>query len=173
MKDLGVTIDASEAKAKFVVVFLFACILCFSECGRKPRENQTNSSPSDSSDEWLQYTPTIVTLAGKLQQVHSFGPPNFGETPEKDQKVSYFAVVLSRPINIRGDSLQDTLRNLDSVQLFFIQYHPTVDLDSLINHAVVVKGKLSQAQFPGEYTKATVQVSDLQALDDAESSLKH
>ncbi len=41
---------------------------------------------------WYEYEPEVVTLKGTLITSTAYGPPNYGETPEKDEKVNYFVL---------------------------------------------------------------------------------
>ncbi|TNE61559.1 MAG: hypothetical protein EP335_15475 [Alphaproteobacteria bacterium] len=39
-----------------------------------------------------------VTLRGQLQRLQSFGPPNYGENPESDKKLTLFILSLGHPV---------------------------------------------------------------------------
>ena len=80
---------------------LFAlAVLCLVAAWPPLASAQTNK-PS-AAGAWVDAGPAVVTLKGFLVKKQYYGAPNYGETPEKDQKVDGWLLFLSPPINIRA-----------------------------------------------------------------------
>lgn len=119
-------------------------------------------SAAGCTDNWLRYEPVEVELAGRLAVVSRFGPPNFGENPETDEKIEVAVLVLSSPISVCADTTSELndepLLGLDSVQL--------VRDDALrqyANQLVVLRGRLSRAVTGRHFFPAVLEVTSVNA----------
>jgi hypothetical protein len=72
----------------------------------------------------LEYEPAVVTLSGTISRHMHYGPPNYGEDPEHDEKGFYWYLDLDRPICVNG-------KNEDS---------PDMEGESDVRHVQIVYG---------------------------------
>jgi hypothetical protein len=103
-----------------------------------------------------------VELTGKVEIVSRFGPPNFGETPQRDERISVAVLVLGAPRSVcadtTGDASNEELTGLDSVQL--------VRDDALQQYAskrVVVRGRLARSITGRQFFPAVLMVTGIRA----------
>ncbi len=121
------------------------------------------SGPSE-EERWVSYEPTVIELSGMLTVSMRFGPPNYGENPETDEPLKIPVLVLSEPVNVRGDP--DAEVNIESVhgvkeiQLIFLRQR---NYDGLVNSRVVARGTLSHAVSGHHFTEVVMTVEDLGA----------
>jgi len=124
------------------------------------------SGSSDSSDEerWVSYEPDVVELSGRLTVSMKFGPPNYGEDPETDQRLK-IPVLVSEPMNVRGEPNAqvniESVRGVKEVQLIFPRER---NYDGLVNSRVVARGTLSHAVSGHHFTEVVMTVEDLEAV---------
>ncbi|MBI4514916.1 MAG: DUF4431 domain-containing protein [Deltaproteobacteria bacterium] len=112
------------------------------------------------SGRWLAYEPAVVRLAGMLRVVPEYGPPNFGENPETDEKVQVPMLTLGEPINVMASPSRnldyEALQNVSQIQLVFSSHH--LASADLVGHKVVVTGRLFHAQTAHHYTPLLMDV---------------
>lgn len=96
-----------------------------------------------------------MELGGRLVIQEKYGPPNYGENPETDEKVEVPILVLSRPINVRGDpkgSLNsESFQGVKEVQLVFLS-DKNITYSHLDGKGVVASGRLFQKTTGHHYT---------------------
>ena len=113
---------------------------------------------------WLSYDPAVVSLEGKLIVEWKYGPPNYGENPKTDAKVRVLMLVLSRPVNVRGNP-EDAL-NTESVEgIKRIQLNPAnlkTRHEQFIGMRVFVKGTLFHEHTGHHYTKVVMDIHSLE-----------
>jgi|GEM_PF-6972461 len=107
---------------------------------------------------WYEYKPSVVIIVGVLSIQQSYGPPGYGETPKIDKIRKFYVIKLDIPINLKGNSTNDTIKGVRKIQLV-IDYD--VNNFKLVGHKVAVKGTLHQAVFGFEYTKVILDVQSL------------
>jgi hypothetical protein len=81
-----------------------------------------------------------VVLTGTVQRALAYGPPNFGETPDRDEKEIFYSLQLAAPICVLGgdDSDQPAEPSIPHLQIAFIK----IPFDkSLPGHRVRIFGK--------------------------------
>lgn len=136
-------------------ILVVVCLIAFA-CGRE----LVNSGSG--IGQWIGYEPERVELRGHLVFQEEFGPPNFGETPEIDQKLLVPVLELAHPISIRGnenDELNsETLLDVRRVQLNFGE---SEIYRELVGVEVVVNGTISRAVSGHHFTEVVMQVMDL------------
>ena len=52
---------------------------------------------------WLSYFSSVVRVQGKLTKVLKYGPPSYGEVPEKDSRLEVAFLILRGPVRIKED----------------------------------------------------------------------
>lgn len=119
-------------------------------------------SSEDVKEKWYYYEPIVVELSGRLEMMTGYGPPNYGENPEKDKKINYYVLTLDNPINVKGNSTdeinQNTYTNVNKIQLV---YHDSINiLKDHINQKVII-GTLFEAITGAHYTDILIEVKDL------------
>lgn len=136
-------------------IVIFALITCVASMapGKTPR-----------SGRWLSYEPAVVQLRGTLKVVPEFGPPNYGENPESDEKVQVPILVLSEPINVKANTARnldyEALENVSEIQLA-LSARDWLAYSHLVGHTVVVTGKLIRAQFARDYRPLIMDVGSI------------
>lgn len=79
------------------------------------------------ADSCLHYEPESVRLEGILFYELNYGPPNYGENPETDQKGYYPMLRLPQPVTVCGDPNSElnaeTERAIREIQLVFENRH--------------------------------------------------
>lgn len=101
--------------------------------------------------DWLSYQPKVVELKGTLSVKTYYGPPNYGENPDTDAKEALPILILSKPVNVRGNPDRKagfdrrTVEDVREIQLVL-----TVPHKEFIGKTVLVKGTLFHA-FTGHH----------------------
>jgi hypothetical protein len=112
---------------------------------------------------WLSYEPAVVELEGQLIVESKYGPPNYGENPRTDSKVRIRVLVVSKPVNVRGnpqDALnKESLEGIRRIQLNL--FNLKTPYKQLIGKRVVVSGTLSHAITGHDYTKVVMDVHSI------------
>ena len=84
-----------------------------------------------------------VELSGVLTVEHHFGPPNFGENPKQDKKLTVPILVLDKPISVEKNTdlgFWSTHKNVQSVQL--LSTISKIHILRYANKHVTVSGKI-------------------------------
>lgn len=68
------------------------------------------SAPPANAARCLEYGPSVVKLIGTISLQRGFGPPGFGEDPERDMKLSYAQLTLDRSICVDGGGDSDDVK---------------------------------------------------------------
>lgn len=103
-----------------------------------------------------------------MTQRRVYGPPGFGETPDRDQRDTILMLKLPRPITVRpstgvaskGDPNLDIFRHVHEVQLFFprdLQF----DAEKMVGNVVIVSGTLNERVAPSDYTDVWMDITAL------------
>ena len=110
----------------------------------------------------LSYEPQAATLSGYVRATMEYGPPNFGETPRRDQRIRVPVLRLSQAIDVCGDSTSDVnrqaLRGVRAVQLIVPEGQGTPPY----NRPVTVRGTLMRGHTGWHYTKLVMNVQAIQ-----------
>ena len=108
------------------------------------------------------YAPTIVQLTGKIALEEHYGPPNFGEDPNSDEKVVVPVLALDKPIDVDGDDQNplnnDSFKDVWRIQLVFSQ---KIEFGRFVNQHVKVRGTLFEKQTGHHYTNVLLKVDEL------------
>lgn len=108
---------------------------------------------------WLSYQPTIVELNGTLSVKTYYGPPNYGENPDTDTKEALPVLVLSKPVNVRGNPDPKAGFDRRSVEdVREIQLVLTTPHKEFIGKTVLVKGTLFHAFTAHHHTDVLMDV---------------
>lgn len=81
---------------------------------------QNGTAQTRDEKKFIDYGPKIVSLGGYLTQEKRYGPPNYGENPDRDEKLTMAVLHLQRAIHMCGrphDFDREALRNIRDIQL--------------------------------------------------------
>lgn len=135
----------------------------------------TAGPPPPNSQRWLSYEPASVQLQGTLKLVSKYGPPNFGENPETDEKVQVPILELREPVSVRADpssNLNDeSAEGVTEVQLVF-SLKGTPAYSDLVNQNVAVTGTLYHAHTAQHYTTVLMTVETIRREDGTSRDLR-
>jgi len=113
--------------------------------------------------ECLRYEPTSVTLSGTLAARAGYGPPNYGETPDVDEKLTIYSIVLTRPVDVCGDSSdsmnRESFQGLREIQLNF--WDSKADPRPLVGRKVLAKGSLYAGYSGYHFTPVLLRLTKL------------
>jgi hypothetical protein len=113
-------------------------------------------------DKWLSYEPAVVELEGKLTIAVKYGPPNYGENPQTDEKIKVPILVLSQPVNVRGDPTSDVnTESVEGVKEVQLSLKRGIAYRQLIHRRVVVKGTLFHSSTGHHYTRVLMDVQEI------------
>lgn len=124
--------------------------------------NACAAASNSASPEELCAYPCMVTLHGKLITEHKWGPPNFGETPSKDEKVKVYILALDDTVSVNlseggsPDSPKNVVSGVSRIQLDF---PVKSEFKKFVGERVVVNGQLLEGLSPSEYTKIVIRVN--------------
>lgn len=111
----------------------------------------------------LAYEPTVVELSGTLTLEQHYGPPNFGENPQTDEKLQVPVLALAAPISVPADTTSELNRtpvsDVRRVQLSY--FDDSISINRFINTRVVVTGTLSHAISGQDFTDIVLHVQSL------------
>lgn len=113
---------------------------------------------------WLSYEPQTVGLDGRLVIQFKYGPPNYGEQPQTDQKVKVPVLVLKNPVSVLssqedGYNSQPVYRTTQ-IQLAFIDSGTAYN--NLIGKNVAVTRSLFHAHTGHHYTHVVLKVRSIE-----------
>ena len=115
---------------------------------------------------WLTYEPAVVELRGKLTTKMYYGPPNYGENPKTDSKEVFFILLLSKPVNVRGNpdpagpEDQVSVENVRRMELVLRIPHK-----NMLGKNVTVKGMLFHAFTGHHHTDVLMSVRSISLAD--------
>jgi hypothetical protein len=122
------------------------------------------TTPTDEDSGWLHYEPQVVTVRGRLMEITTHGPPNYGENPENDSIEYPVILVLTRPIRVQGDAGSElnteTLTNITQVQLV-IPGNVAVDFPPHYEGEVEATGTLFHSHTGHHHTQVLMNVEML------------
>jgi hypothetical protein len=118
-------------------------------------------------EQWYKYEPEIVALKGTIITLSAFGPPNYGENPDRDEKVIYYALELDNPINVKGNLNSelntDTFKNISTIQILLSESDR--DIKDKINKKVIITGTLFQRITGHHFTKVLIDAQKIDLID--------
>ena len=110
------------------------------------------------------YFPQKSTLHGVLKQQKHFGPPGYGETPNKDSHITISVLELALPITVlpqgsdKDTPDSDPSYHVRTVQLFWDHGTDKLRPTSLLGKNIYVTGVLDERVATGQFTDVTMSV---------------
>lgn len=114
-----------------------------------------------------QMAPTVVSLSGHVYVESKYGPPGFGETPDRDSRIVGTILKLGHAIHVCADSNSSPnpgLEPVHEVELNFNQYKP---LASMRRSKIIVTGWLSEGLSATDSRRIRLLVATVSAPDDS------
>jgi Domain of unknown function (DUF4431) len=112
--------------------------------------------------DWVSYQPKVVEFKGTLSVKTYYGPPNYGENPDTDAKEALPILILSKPVNVRGNPNPKAGFDRRSVEdVREIQLVLTVPHKDFIGKTVLVKGTLFHAFTAHHHTDVLMDVRSI------------
>jgi len=115
-----------------------------------------------------------VALAGKLREVHGYGPPGYGEDKKVDEPITYWVLDLPYPLNTacapeEPQWAAEDCKAAKQLRLFF----PTLPTNSglelkakaMKGQRVIASGVLHRADTMGEITPIYMDLAELKHLE--------
>jgi len=114
------------------------------------------------------YEPAVSIISGTLIHKMVYGPPNYGETPNIDEKNYIYILKLDQPVNVYADANQPdpeiadhTLLNQTEIQTFSNIDRVHKDLKKYLNKKIKLQGVLFTGRTGGQYTPIQYQVNKI------------
>jgi len=144
-----------------VIIFKISIKISYSKENKSVLTNTKNCR-------FYKYEPEVVNLEGVIKISTNFGPPNYGETPEIDKKVTIYILELNSPINVLGDPNDElnlsSFTNISNIQIALYKYKN--DIKNKINKKVIIKGTLFQGVTGHHYTDILITVHEIKLKKD-------
>jgi hypothetical protein len=152
----------------FIPVLLILVGLCGGERQIPEPSAEVTSEPNaalvtpdqNCPDGWLHYEPATVRLSGRLVIETRYGPPNYGEEPETDEKLRVPFLSLESPISVCADPASD-VNNENVVDAEIIQLTSSHDLAELAERRVLVSGRLSRPVTGYHFAEVVMKVDSI------------
>ncbi|TWB29094.1 hypothetical protein FBZ88_104260 [Nitrospirillum bahiense] len=107
----------------------------------------------------LAYEPAVVTLSGTAVMEDHYGPPNFGETPDRDAKLRVPMLMLAEPVDVEAvPGVGREHERLDQMQLVLPS---RLSIKAYVNKRVTITGTLSEQLEPGDFTPVLINVQTI------------
>lgn len=116
-----------------------------------PKKKKETNKEVDST---YYYDPSISILSGTLKEEEFYGPPGYGESPDKDSKEKQYILYLDNPINVKREKQSDTYFEAKNKQekITLIPSNSTSTFKHKIGKSIKVKGKLFPAETGHHHT---------------------
>ncbi len=101
------------------------------------------------------------TLFGKVAYKTFLGPPGFGETPDKDARVTVPILILT---GLQTSSSEDPKATVIGENLQLLTYN-SGDVKKFSGRCVEIQGEIHKAVAPGEFTDRTIIVNNIVESD--------
>src|SRR5690606_29106514 len=110
--------------------------------------------------------PDLSVVSGTLVKKQFDGGPNYGETPEKDEKVWVYILQPDSPIHILAtpdpgdtETADKTMVNIREIQVY--SNDKNINLSRLTAEKVKLKGVFQMGRSGGQYTKVLLEVKKI------------
>lgn len=108
-----------------------------------------------------------ISLEGTIRLLHGFGPPGYGETPNRDARVTYWAIETSRPVKAIPAQTDFDCVPTKRMKLFFprLELQPVMKLPTAKwkDQRVTIRGENHCADTAGEMTSVYMDVNSIEA----------
>lgn len=121
---------------------------------------------------------TAVALAGKIREIHGYGPPGYGENKKTDTRITYWILDLPTIVNSLCTPERPEWQSVDckatkQLRLFFPTSPTNNGLElkakALMGHRVIVTGILHRQDTLGEITPIYMDVTEVKPVHPPQS----
>jgi hypothetical protein len=164
--------DLSQSDPRLLsTVLTIVLVLSIVVCHQAGYAAELPSSNEETQDRIYEFDTPNVALEGILSERVFYGPPGFGETPEKDARERVLILRLKQSITAvptkdakaKGSSSLGIEKDVRSVQLFIFPIEKKNQARKLIGKTVIAIGALNEAVAPSEHLKVSMSVASLNA----------
>lgn len=113
-----------------------------------------------------EYEPNLSIVSGTLVKNEFYGRPNYGKTPEKDEKILVYILHPESPIHVIATPDQDdpetsdkTMVNIREIQVY--SNDKSINFSRLVDKKVKLKGLFQMGRSGGQYTKVLLEVKKI------------
>jgi hypothetical protein len=125
---------------------------------------------ADAAEQTYPYWPAVVKLTGTLIFERRYGPPGYGNTPDKDEKLEVPILFLDAPITVEAaqndPNEYETETDVTEVQISM----PAEDLKKYLYQSVTVEGRLSERRTGYDFAPIIIDVENLSKITEATRS---
>lgn len=112
------------------------------------------------------YDPALSVLSGTLTKKQFYGKPNYGETPENDEKVWVYILKPDFPVNVYGDidpqdpeTADKTVTNITEIQVYSTD--KKMDFKNYLNKKIKLNGLLFRGRNAHHHTEVLMEVKKI------------
>ena len=131
------------------------------------------SAATQAEDEsCLSYSPSVVTLTGKITTHMEYGAPNYGQDPAHDEKLWYWYLDLDKPICMRAgndDSYNSADADLRRLQILYKDFPR--ERARWLKHHVSITGELLRRDAGRHFTRVLMDPKKTERMSDGVSFL--
>lgn len=155
-----------------VIVAVTGLLGCESEWKQMPDTNvsRVQAETGRSSTPECPSEPQPVQLMGRLVSEERFGPPGYGETPDRDARVEIYVLALDQPRDICPETdpsrRREWLVDVDRIQV--TGPRSATELKRYVGARVAVTGILDRAVWGGDFTPVVMRASHIAAAGPVE-----
>lgn len=128
---------------------------------KKAKSANTKTGKND-----YQYEPAVSKISGTLTEKMFYGAPNYGETPEKDEKETVLILKLDSPVNVLAEPDQPDSEMADhsifgimEIQIYTLD--KKINLSKYLNKKITVQGPLMSAISGHHHTEVLMEVKQI------------
>jgi len=116
------------------------------------------------------YEPVLSAIKGTLIKKQFYGSPNYGETPEKDEKVWVYLLKTDYPISVMASANQldpetadQTVTGITEIQVY--SNDSNLDFKPRENKRITLQGIFQTAQTGHHYTRVLLEVREISPIE--------
>ena len=142
-------VSAIDSSKLLLLIFAMFLLLTFD-----------SKRPLAQEQPWLSYFPSVVRVHGKLTRLQKYGPPSYGEIPEKDSRLEVGFLILRTPVRIKGNA-ESSINHEQITNVNFIQvvFPPELgNYSKYLEQDVVLAGTLTRGHRGEHFTDVVMTV---------------
>lgn len=112
---------------------------------------------------YLYYEPKLSTVYGRLTQRLEYGKPNYGETPDTDEKLNTYVLIPEIPVQVFPVGYQDpemgdvVQKNLREIQVY--SSDKKLDLKKYVDKKIILLGTLQTGRNGNIFTEVGMEIN--------------
>lgn len=151
---------------KIYILIIISALLCSCAAIQDSGEKGAALKAAESSQVIQEYyfEPDISVIEGKLITRMYYGPPGYGEDPDKDAQEHPFIIQLNAPIKViakDGDTSNSDISDVIEIQVVPMNESEIDTLKQSLNKPIKIQGTLFSAFTGHHYTDVLIQVDKI------------